>query len=85
MVLQIWIKDCLKMYKVSDEVHRRNHEKLESGIDKRKKFSWGKNQERYIPWRCAITITNGYSDDATYSGNAQVDTNFIKREQRLTT
>ena len=48
------------------KVYRENHEKLASGIDsQRKKFSWGKNPERYIPWVCIITITVYNSDDAT--------------------
>ena len=43
-----------------------NHEKLESGIDSwRKKFSWGKNPESYIPGRCVITIIICNNDDAT--------------------
>ena len=37
MVMQSWIIDCRKLYKLSDEVikfYRENHEKLESGIEK---------------------------------------------------
>ena len=42
MVPQNWIINCLKMYKISDEVKlfREKHENLENGIDsKRKKLS----------------------------------------------
>ena len=40
---------------------------MESGIDsRRKKLSWGKNPDRYIPGRCAITITIRNSDSATH-------------------
>ena len=47
---------------------RRNHEKLESGIDsRRKKLSWSENPEWYIPGRCAITITISDNEDATQS------------------
>ena len=39
---------------------------MESGIDsRRKKFSWGKDPERYIPRRYAITISICNSDDNT--------------------
>ena len=52
----------------SRKVYRENHEKLESGIDyKRKKFSWGENPKRYTPGRCAINITICNSYDATQS------------------
>ena len=40
IVLQSWIINCLKMYKISDRSHklyRENHENLESGIDSRRK------------------------------------------------
>ena len=58
---------CLKMYKISNEVHQRNHEKLESWTDsRRKKFHWSKNPERYIPGKCAISITICNSNDATH-------------------
>ena len=39
----------------SHKLNRENHEKLESGIDsKRKKLSWSEDPERYIPRRCAV-------------------------------
>ena len=37
MVLQNWIIDCLKMYKISGAVYRGNHEKPENGTDSRRK------------------------------------------------
>ena len=63
-----WIINCLKMYKISDEVIKFIEEtikKLENRIDScMKKFSWGENSERYIPRRCTITISVFNSDDA---------------------
>ena len=47
------------MYKISDEVkvYRENHWNLESRIDsRRKKLNLGKDLERYIPRKCAITL-----------------------------
>ena len=50
MVLQIWMINCLKMYKISHEVIN----VIESEIDsRRKKLSWSKDPKR----RCTITLT----------------------------
>ena len=37
MVPQSWIINCLKMYKISFKLYRKNHEDLESGADSRRK------------------------------------------------
>ena len=48
----------------SYKVYHRKQEKLESGIDnRRKKFTWGEIPERYIPERRAITITICYHNN----------------------
>ena len=50
----------------SHKLYRENHGNLESGIDTReKKFSCGKDPEKYIRRRCTITITICYSNYAT--------------------
>ena len=70
MVLQNWIIDSQKVQdiRLSHKVYRENHEKLESGIDsRRKKLSRGENPERNLPVRCTITITICKSDDSTQS------------------
>ena len=52
----------------SHKIYHRSHEKLQSGIDsKRKKFSRGENQERHLPGRCAFSITSYNSNQATLS------------------
>ena len=52
----------------SHKVYRENHGKLEKGIDhRRKKFIRSKIPERYLPGRCAITITICNIDEATQS------------------
>ena len=51
IVPQSWIINCLKMYRISDEVnlYRENHENMESGIDSgRKKLSCSKDPKRYF-------------------------------------
>ena len=69
IVPQRWIINCLKMFKISDEVTNfieKKHEKMESRIDsRRKKLSRGKDPERYVPGRYIITITICNRDDAT--------------------
>ena len=86
MVLQSEIINCLKMYETSDEVNRENYEKLDSGTDgRRKKLSWGEHSERYLPGRCAITITICDSDDATQLHTKKMpwgwgDTNLLNRK-----
>ena len=63
-------KNCFKMYKISDEVKvfQENNGKLESGIDsKRKRLSCVENLERYLPGRCAVTITICDHNEATLS------------------
>ena len=70
MVPRIYTIDCLEMYKTSDEVINFNEgtEKLASAIDGRgKMLSIGKNPERYIQGRCAITITICDSNEITQS------------------
>ena len=63
------ISKCTR-YPTKSWSHRRNHKKLVSGINSRKKkFTWDENPERYIPGRCTITITIGNSDDATQSNS----------------
>ena len=55
IVPQSLIINCLKMYKISDEVINFIEKNLESGIDsRRKKLSWSKDQKRYI-WRSALS------------------------------
>ena len=68
--LQSWNIEGPKIYKYSTKSLSlsRKQRKLKSEIDSRKKkFSWCENPERYIPKRCAITITSCKSDDATES------------------
>ena len=71
LVPQSWIIDCLKMYKISDEVKKMYYEylaKLESGINsKRKKFNCGENTKRYFPGRYAIAIIICNSENASQS------------------
>ena len=61
MVLQSWIINCLKMYKISYEVINfieKKHEKLESwNNSRRKKPGRRKEPKRYFPWRCTVTPT----------------------------
>ena len=89
MVLQSWIIDCLKMYKIFDIVIKFIEKTMKnwSGTDcRRKKFNWGKNPERYIPRRCTIAITICDGDDAIqipYLGSGQADTNFIYRKTKI--
>ena len=68
MVPKSWITQCLKIFKISDEViksiERGNHGNLKSGINRRrKKLKWGENPVRDFPGRSAITITMCYRDD----------------------
>ena len=68
MVVQSWIINCLKMYKisVSHKVYQKYHGKLENWTDSRwKKLNWGENLVKDLPGRCAITITIHNSNDAT--------------------
>ena len=52
----------------SKEIYQKSHEKLESRTDsRRKKLNCGENPERYLPGRCAITITICNNDNATQS------------------
>ena len=68
MVPQNWI---INMRKISDKVINFIEKTMETfrvqltAVEK--KFSWGKDPERYIPERCTITITICNSDDATQS------------------
>ena len=60
MVPQTWIINCPKMYKISHEIklHRKNHEKLESWINcRRKNLGWNKDPKRDFPRRCTVTPT----------------------------
>ena len=57
------VEDIRRIHKV----YRENYEKLKSGIDRRKKFSWVKNPERNLPGRCTITITICNSKDTSQS------------------
>ena len=46
------------MYKIADKVIKFIKETIESGIDiGREKFCYGENPEKYIPVRCANTVT----------------------------
>ena len=69
MVPQSWIINCLKMYKISDEVLtfiEKKHENLESGADsRRKKLSWNKDTKRYFPRTCTNTFTIHNSHNVT--------------------
>ena len=59
-------------------------ENLVSGIDsQREKLSWSKDQERFIPGRCTITITICNSDDATQP--ITLDTNLKNHRKRSIT
>ena len=67
MVQQSWIINCLKMYKISDEVinfieKTMNTWRVELTTGGK---SSSENSESYIPGRCIITITFSNSDDAT--------------------
>ena len=58
------------MYKISDEikVYRKDHEKLHSETDsRRKKLSCWKHSEKILVSRCGITINISDGDDATES------------------
>ena len=70
MVPQSWITDCLKMYKISDEVIKFIVETMKNWTMELTvggksiaavKIQW------YIPGRCAITITIGNPSDTTQS------------------
>ena len=63
VVLQSWIINCLRMYKVSDEVINFIEKTVKTW---RVELTAGVNEdpERYISGRCSITITNCNSDDA---------------------
>ena len=68
----------------SHKVYRENHGNLESGIDRRrKKFSWGKDPERYIPERCSITITLCNNDDATQTHTQEMHWKITRKDQSL--
>ena len=66
MVPWSWIINCLKMYKVADNVKRKPR-KTGNWIDsRRKKLNWGENPERNLPGKCTLSITICNSDDATH-------------------
>ena len=69
LVPQSWIINCLKIYKISLETINfieKNHEKLESWINsRRKKLGWNKDPKRDFPRRCTITPTIHNCHDAT--------------------
>ena len=57
MVLQNWIIDKISVQDNVQDIQERYLMKKKSAIDsRRKKFTWGKNPERYILERYAITI-----------------------------
>ena len=59
MVLKTWVINSLKIYKRAEViVYREYHEKIESGINcRRKMVHSGENPERNLPGKCTITIT----------------------------
>ena len=69
MFPQSWIINCLKMYKISDEVINFIEKtmktwkvELTAGGEK---LSWSEDPRRYISRRCTITITIHNCDDVT--------------------
>ena len=76
MVLQSWIINCLKTYKISDEVmnfNQENPENLESGIEsRREKLSWNEGPKRYTSGRCTLTVTIHNCHDATQPHNQKM-------------
>ena len=68
---QIWRIECPKIYKVSNEDIKFIKKTLKNEWMKfiaAGKSSWGKNLDRYIWGKWAITITICKSDDATERG-----------------
>ena len=68
MFLQSWIINCLKMYKILDEVINfieKTMGTLRVELTSGGKSLPSKDPESYIPRRCTITISICNSDDAT--------------------
>ena len=64
--LDNWLSKNVEDSWQSRKLYYGNHEKLESGIDRRwKKHIWGENPEKYLPWRCVLGITICNWDDVT--------------------
>ena len=58
----------------SHKLHRKKHEKLESWINsRRKKLGWSKDQKKYFPRRCTITLTIHNCHDATKPHNQKMN------------
>ena len=69
-VLQSWTIDCLKMYKISDEIIKCIEKTIENWrveltAGRKAKLRW--SPDRYLLGICAITITICDNDDATES------------------
>ena len=71
----------------SHEIHRTDHENLESEADsRRKKHSWNKDPKRYFPRRWIIALTIHISYDATephtHKMRSRIQTQQIAREDQ---
>ena len=67
MVLQTWILEYLKIYKISDshKLHPEYHRKMEVGIDSRRTNPcWDKNPKQYLPKRLDLAIPIFYCKDS---------------------
>ena len=65
MVPQIWIIECQKMYKISNNVINEDHEKLESRINRRKTNpSISETPKRHLPEKLTIATIIRYCNDA---------------------
>ena len=64
------------------KIHHRSHEKLESGINSRRKnFCRGKNPKRHLLGRCYFTATICSSNDATQL-HSEEDNKFTKLQEK---
>ena len=80
--LTILNKRLSKMY-MSNKIRHGWHEKLESGINgRRKKISRGENSERPLP-RCAFAIYNSNDVIQVHSRNVSRTTNLLIAKKRL--
>ena len=69
----------------SHKVNHGNHEKLDSGYDrKRKTLAEVKTLEINLPRRYAFTITIFYRDDAYLSYTNKITTNLLTRKKKST-
>ena len=74
------LSDILYIFWQSHKIHRRSHEKLESGI-----YNEGENSERHLSRRCTLVISICNGNDATQFHNLKctVGYKFTKSQKRI--